>query len=177
MSFTGTALLLSWIAIVTLGFALAGVLQRVHRLESVMAPGRSSLAATAGQASLVGGLAPEVDALDLDSTRGAVLLFADRECRTCLRVLPLATSTAAAAQVPVHVLWSGPAGASGGAAAGDAQHHPDAGAAFEAYGVGAAPWLVVIGPERRVLAAGAAGNETLAGELLSMLPTLEEVED
>lgn len=175
MSLTATALLLSWVAIITLGFALAGVLQRVHRVELMLTPGRATMAST-DAASLIGGPAPRVPGLHLDDGRGAVLLFADRACRTCLQVLPTATSAAAAAGVPVHVLWSGPAGPVDGADA-DVHHHAEAGAAYEAYGVMAAPWIVVVGPEHLIVAAGAVGNQARADDLLSTLPTLEEVED
>ena len=37
MSFTASALIVSWAAILLLGFALAGVLARLHRLEQALA--------------------------------------------------------------------------------------------------------------------------------------------
>ncbi len=172
MSLTATALVLAWIAIVTLGFALAGVLARVHRLEQRLAP--ATLRALGPEPS-IGTPAPAVDGVELGADTGAVLLFADRECGSCLRVLPAVADAARAATLPVHVFWSGPTAAADPTERG-VVHHADAGAAYVAYGVRAAPWLVVVGPDGQVAAAGAAGSVALAAELLAVLATREEIE-
>ena len=171
MSLTATLLVLTWAAIVTLGFALAGVLARVHRLEQALATSGPATAGALGAAGpSAGTLAPAVPGVDLDD--GAVLLFADRECGSCRRVLPVIADTGRSAGLPVHVLWSGPAPTTGDGLDTTTQH-PDAGAAYAAFGVRAAPWLVVVGPAGRVAASGPAGSPERATEVLAVI---EEVD-
>lgn len=165
MSLTATVLVLTWIALVTLAFALAGVLARVHRLEQRLAAGPAAAPAAAGGPA-VGTPAPAV--AGLDPGPGAILLFADRECGSCLRVLPTAVAAGQDAGLPVHVLWSGPAVVTNGSPPG-VTHHPDAGAAYVAYAVTAAPWLVVVAPDGRVAASGAAGSVERAATLVAVL--------
>jgi len=74
VTFTASALVASWLAIGLLGFALAGVLGRVHQLER-------SLAGPAATAT------PTARAVDLPGVEeGPVLaLFVDRGCGSCDR--------------------------------------------------------------------------------------------
>lgn len=175
MTLTATLFVLTWAAIVTLGFALAGVLARVHRLEQALAAAGPGLAGTPGAAGPSPGVAaPALEGVDVD--RGAILLFADRECASCRRVLPVVTDAGRAAGLPVHVLWSGPAPSTaedGGAAA----HHVEAGAAYEAFGVRAAPWLVVVGPDGRITASGPAGSAERAAVVLAVTEEIEQAEE
>lgn len=74
MSFTASALVVSWVAIGLLGFALAGVLARVHRLERELAGSRPA-ATPVGQPLPL----PDVE-------QGPLLaLFVDRDCGACER--------------------------------------------------------------------------------------------
>jgi hypothetical protein len=74
MSFTASALVLSWVVIGLLGFALAGVLARVHRLEQ-------QAAAPQARATPVGQPLPLPDV-----EQGPLLaLFVDRDCGACER--------------------------------------------------------------------------------------------
>jgi hypothetical protein len=72
VTFTASALILSWVAIILLGFALAGVLGRVHRLERELA-GPAPLATPVGRALPL----PDVE-------HGPLLaVFVDRGCGSC----------------------------------------------------------------------------------------------
>ena len=174
MSLTATAIVLSWIAIVVLASAFAGLLARVHRLEQRLAPGTGPAAAgSSGSGPEVGTNAPSVPGVALDDGAGAILLFADHECGSCLRVLPTAVAAGHRAGVPVHVLWSSASAVTDGSPPG-VTHHPDAGPAFVIYGVVAAPWLVVVAPDGRVAAAGAAGSVARAAELVAVLDLIDD---
>jgi hypothetical protein len=173
MTLTATAIVLSWVAIIVLASALAGVLARVHRLEQRLAPSAgagpgSGGAGPTGSGPGVGATAPPVPGVVLDDGVGAVLLFADRECGSCLRVLPTAVEAGTRSGVPVHVLWSSATAVTNGSPPG-VTHHPDAGAAYVLYGVVAAPWLVVVAPDGRIAATGAAGSVARAAELVAVL--------
>ncbi|MCB1018246.1 MAG: hypothetical protein KDB10_24375, partial [Acidimicrobiales bacterium] len=76
MTLTATLLLLTWMALIVLGFALAGLLSRVHRLEQQVAGAAPTPAGAGAGGPPVGVTAPSVPGLDLEG--GAVLLFADR---------------------------------------------------------------------------------------------------
>ena len=166
MSLTATAIVLSWVAIIVLAAAFAGLLARVHLLEQRLAPGAA--AGTSGAGPAVGAPAPPVPGVEGLDEVGAVLVFADRACGSCLRVLPTAVDAGTDAGVPVHVLWSSATAVTNGSPSG-VTHHPDAGAAYVAYGVVAAPWLVVVAPDGRIAATGAAGSVARAAELLAVL--------
>ncbi len=72
MTFTTSALIMSWAAIILLGFALAGVLGRVHRLEAELA-GPAPLATPVGRRLPL----PDIE-------HGPVLaVFVDRGCGSC----------------------------------------------------------------------------------------------
>lgn len=88
MSFEGTALLLAWIAIMLLSFAMAGLLRQIQVLRMGMrGPGRLGPALGARPlASLPGGR---------PWSRRTVMLFLDRRCETCTELLPQAEAMVA----------------------------------------------------------------------------------
>jgi len=169
VSLTATAFVLTWAAVVTLGFALAGVLARVHRLEERLALGATAPGPGPSGAGgpTVGTLAPATPGID--TSDGALLLFADRTCGSCLRVLPTVAAAGADARLTVHVLWSGAAGPTGDAADTGVVHHPDAGAVHAAYGVTAAPWLVAVAADGHIAASGPAGSVERTEALVAVL--------
>jgi hypothetical protein len=84
MSFETTVLLLTWVAILLLGLAVAGLLRQVHLLAKGQAAGLPAF-----------GPPNQLPAPALDDARHAaewpkpaVLLFADRDCSVCELVLP-----------------------------------------------------------------------------------------
>lgn len=81
MSIHSAALILAWVALALLAFALAGVLRQVRLLSGSQAVGFQS----AGPAA--GGAAP---ALERHPWAGAihVLLFLDQKCMSCRALLP-----------------------------------------------------------------------------------------
>lgn len=74
MSFTASALLVSWVAIALLGFALAGVLARVHRLERALG-GEEAVPVSIGRRLALPGL----------DAGPALALFVDPGCASCDR--------------------------------------------------------------------------------------------
>jgi thiol-disulfide isomerase/thioredoxin len=78
MSFQATALLLAWIMIVLLAFALAGVVRQLHMLAT-------------GARQWVSGprQGTRLEIEGLTGGRKKVVLFADSACTSCDRVLPV----------------------------------------------------------------------------------------
>jgi thiol-disulfide isomerase/thioredoxin len=83
MSFQSAALLLAWIAIVILAFALAGLLRSVRALVAGRTPHTLRVGPAPGAS-----LAEIVDVAELGSGRPTVLLFADESCSVCKAVFP-----------------------------------------------------------------------------------------
>ncbi|MGH8929315.1 MAG: hypothetical protein ACRDZO_01430 [Egibacteraceae bacterium] len=71
------AILLAWVAIVLLGFALAGVLRQLHELRSQLGPQLSATGPAPGQPLLAEAI----------GTTG-LMLFVSRTCGACAQVLP-----------------------------------------------------------------------------------------
>lgn len=141
MSFTTSALLVSWAAIAALGLALAGVLARLHRLEEVVA-GRTpaGVAATrvdAAGSRLAGLLGPD--------TR--LVLLGDRGCAPC--------ETAAAAVTGLVtdgvgvVVWR--------------DEHPEV---FVELGVATTPYAVLLDEHRRLVRSTPVGSPERLAETL-----------
>jgi len=153
MSFTASALIVSWAAIALLGFALAGVLQRVYALEQALRGDDGDVQAN----GLVGQPAPAIDGVDL-AGGAALLVFADTTCGSCMRSLPEVERLAATYEgvLSVRMLWvdrpPDPLPVE------RVEHVPEAAPAFTAYGVPATPYAVSIDAEQRIAAAGVAGS-------------------
>jgi hypothetical protein len=78
MSFFETALLLAWVAIAVLAFAMAGILRYVHALAE-----RGSPSGRAHSGPLIGRhLSPE-SAVDLANSDFSILLFVAKSCAIC----------------------------------------------------------------------------------------------
>ena len=142
MSFTASALLVSWAAILLLAFALAGVLARVHRLEQALA-GPTALPAPVGGPLPLPGV-----------ERGPVLLlFVDDGCASCEQaaadVAELEDRGAA------RILWRA--------------DEPDAFAALE---VTATPHAVVADTDLRVVASLAVGSPARLADAVEVLDSL-----
>jgi hypothetical protein len=82
MSFEATALLLAWVMIVILAFAMAGLLRQVHALSTGRPVRRLGLGLQ------VGTPAPELSAPTVLAGATTALVFADNACATCEVVLP-----------------------------------------------------------------------------------------
>ncbi|MGH8905701.1 MAG: hypothetical protein ACRD0K_04120 [Egibacteraceae bacterium] len=133
------AILLSWVAIVLLGLALAGVLRQLHQLRAQLEGAWSSGGPRPGQQ-----LPPEL------AGAGGLLLFASRACGACTQVLPEAARIAGRAGWSAEVFYRGEPDAVElpGMHVRGAQH-----ALFDALGVTVTPFAVVASGGRVVAAA------------------------
>jgi hypothetical protein len=136
MSFTTSALLLSWVAILLLSLVVAGLIRQVHALAQG-APRTARLGPPPGSR------APEFDRLG-----PGLLLFLDRDCGTCTEVLTAATG-------PGKAIYAGPAPADAGTALTVLADEPGL---FTAYHVPATPFAVLVDDSGVVLAAEPVGS-------------------
>ncbi len=147
MSFTTSALIVSWAGIVVLGLALAGVLARLHRLEEVVA-GRAPVGVAATSVDVAGS---RLAALLTPTTR--LVLLGDRGCAPC--------ETAAAAVGPLVedgtavVLWR--------------DEHAEV---FAELGVTTTPYAVVLDDEQRLVRATPVGSSERLAEALDQVEAL-----
>jgi len=143
VTFTASALLVSWAAILLLAFAVAGLLARVYRLEQ----------AVAGPAALptpVGGPLPLPGV-----ERGPVLLlFVDDGCGSCEQAAAAVADLEA--RDVARLLWR--------------VDEPEAFAALE---VTATPHAVVADADLRVVASLAVGSPARLAEAIEILGALE----
>lgn len=149
MSFQTSALILTWVVLLLMGFVLAGLVRQVHEL--------SSATRRTGEVGLrPGAPAPGLDTLGIRPP--ATLLFVSEDCRTCSEVL----SEAALASEPMHLLYAGsvPADTYGLPA------HGDQTALFTWYDAIATPFAVVIDDAGRVVRSEPLGSVAALESLL-----------
>lgn len=143
MSFTASALLVSWAAILLLAFALAGVLARVHRLEQALAGPEARPTPVGGPLPL-----PGVD-------EGPVLLlFVDDGCASCEQAAAELAELEERGVARIH--W-----------------RADEPAAFAALSVTATPFAVVADRDLRVVASLPVGSSDRLAEAIDTLLALE----
>jgi len=143
MSFTASALVVSWAAILLLAFAVAGVLARVHRLEQ-------ALAGPAVLPTPVGGPLP-LAGVD----HGPVLLlFVDDGCASCEQAAADVAELEARGRARIH--WR--------------TDEPDSFAALE---VTATPHAVVADADLRVVASLPVGSPARLAEAVEILDALD----
>lgn len=80
MSFEMSALILAWVAIMILAFAMAGILRQVHILTAAVSGGRTLVGPPLGTA------APSLDGVDA-WTRSTIAVFVEATCSNCASVL------------------------------------------------------------------------------------------
>ena len=157
MSVQTTALLLAWVAIALLGLALAGLLRQVHLLSR----GRVQPRFRAGPE--VGSIAPELAPGDRWARR-AVLLFAERGCNPCDRILPLFQELAARrSDIDFKLLFRGPGN---GVVNAHVEVLTDQDQAFQGFGIPATPYGVIIDERGTVMAAAPVGSHARLQQLL-----------
>jgi hypothetical protein len=143
VSFTASALLVSWAAILLLAFALAGLLARVHRLEQAVAGPVALPTPVGGPLSLPG------------VARGPVLvLFVDDGCASCEQAA--ADLADLEARGAARIKWRA--------------EDPEAFAALE---VTATPHAVVADADLRVVASLGVGGPARLAEAVEILDALE----
>jgi hypothetical protein len=142
VSFTDSALVVSWAAIVLLGFALAGVLARVHRLEQAMA-GPAPAPTPVGRPFPLPGI-----------EEGPVLaLFVDHDCRSCERAVAGVGELLDRGLATVY--WR--------------EEEPEA---FDAMDVPLTPYAVVADAELKVVSVQPVGSAERLAEVVATVATL-----
>jgi hypothetical protein len=145
MTFTTAAVLLTWLALLVLALALAGVIRQVR-----------VLAGGAGARVLVGpavGTAAPPLAGGRPVPRPALVVFAEPDCPTCSDVLP-ALQNGLGTQLEKLVLYPGSA-PPGEAGIETLSHQQEA---FDGWNVVVTPFVAVVDAGGDVVAAGAVGS-------------------
>jgi hypothetical protein len=162
MSFHSSAIVLAWLAILILAFAMAGLLQQVRRLSA----GRSTQA-TMGLRS--GMQAPPLrqDAQPLPEVN-TVVLFLEPGCEVCERNLRRAEDLAEENEGDLHVVAIFPASADGfrPRRVEFVEHGSEA---FSRYQVPLTPFGVAVDRSGRVVQAMPLGSEEALEELVARL--------
>jgi hypothetical protein len=153
MSFTISALIVTWGAIALLGLALAGVVRQVRALTMM----RSLQLPRIGPRLKT--LAPALDgaAQPYPTDRPSVLLFVDAECAGCEEVLPqlVALADAWRDDVAFSAIFHG---APDHSVNGSVQVVANARSAFEAFSIPATPFAVLVSPTATVEASAPIGS-------------------
>ncbi|HEX2130734.1 MAG TPA: hypothetical protein VHH15_04175 [Actinophytocola sp.] len=159
MSFTTSALIVTWVALLLLAFVVAGLVRQVHALSA----GTGARPVTAG---LRTGDRADLGALDAEAP--AVLLFLRATCPSCVEALA-ETVEVVAGRLPVLALYEGraPEAPPGVVALGDHGH------LFDTYGALATPFAVLVGPDRRITAAAPVGSRAAVRALLAPVSVME----
>jgi len=165
MSFETSALILTWVALLTLAFGMAGLLRQIRAITAVLQPNPVNI----GPA--VGSLAPDLDVLPVAYNRRAphVLIFVDTDCGSCDVVLehlalarkntPLPNCVALFRGQTTHV-----DGTRNGLHILAEQAHM-----FAALQVPVTPFAVAVGGDGRVRAADAVGSPDALDRFLDQL--------
>lgn len=167
MSFTTSALILSWVAILLLALVVARLVQQVHELQqgSARQPRRVGL--------VTGEPAPGIDALDPRAGAAMLLLFLSTGCRTCREVLTEVTQNSQPG-LEIRVLYAGEAPAGSVEVGGvTITAYGEQAALFEQYDAVATPFAVVVDETGRVARSEPLGSRDAARRLLESLATYE----
>lgn len=170
MSFTVSALLLSWVAIALLALVVSGLVRQVHALTT----GGADAVSARRIGPVAGAPAPRFDELAPTVPGPLVLLFAGEGCRTCAQLLPAAADTAGAG-VTVRALYPAAvppdAPPPGGALA---SVRGAAAELFQLYHVVATPYAVLVGADGRVVESRPLGSADALRGLLGLITPVDK---
>jgi hypothetical protein len=157
MSFTTAALLATWIAIILVALALAGVERQVRMLVFQEVRGRSL-------GIPPGAPAPAVDGLDFLAAP-TLLLFTSPDCDVCSRVLARAAEVARSSKHGSLRLAAVFPDAK--AENTDGLESIESTGAFERFAVPATPFAVLVGKDGRIRATAPVGSEQSLQQFIS----------
>jgi hypothetical protein len=161
-SFEQSALLLAWVAIVLLAFAMSGLLRQVHALTQAMQRGR-----TLAGGPTTGMTAPKIG--DADGARRSVLLFVDHGCSSCDEAIAtLARERQANSHDDAYVVLYRNA-PNGGPPPPDVTVVPHAARLFDDLNVVVTPTLVVLDERRQVIASAPVGSRDALNEFMTFV--------
>jgi hypothetical protein len=161
MSFTASALILTWVALLLLALVVAGLVRQVHALQREV-PGSAARRAPQGR---VGAVVPPIPGIDTARVRLLVLLDAD--CSACAGLLTGIEATLAPRVVREQVALLYADGTDPAAAALGAPVIADAGDVFSAVGATALPYGVALDADGRVAAATPVGGVAQLAPLIA----------
>ena len=165
MDFDSSALVLAWVAIAVLAFAMAGLLRQVVLLrEALMAVHGGGLG------PVIGRPAPVLPGIDY-SGKTTVLLFADDECESCQSILG-ALSTAADDLGAADVVVLFRVGANGHPVTPD-RVFVNQSELFDQLGVNVTPFGVMVDGDARIAAAEPIGSVAMLDEFRAYAATTE----
>ncbi|HSK98514.1 MAG TPA: hypothetical protein VK891_17945 [Euzebyales bacterium] len=168
LTFEQTALLLSWVAILLLAFALSGLVRQVHAVTEAVAGGQRRASGPS-----VGTIVPALP--NLDGASSTLLLFADVGCGSCEQAVARIARAAREHHGVAHaVLYRGAGPATRPA---EVAVVTNAGAHFDALGVSATPLAVAVDGQRRVVTSALVGAPALLDEFLADLSVKETQDD
>lgn len=148
MSFTTSALIVTWVALLLMALVLSGLVRQVHLLSKRVGLQRSAYAPSRP------GLAPGSPAPGLDrlgrGTEGTVLLFVSQNCRTCVEVQAEAAGLVGQNGTALHVLY----------------RDGEQAELFDAYDAIATPFAVLIDARGRVVDSEPVGSRAALRALL-----------
>lgn len=158
MSFTTAALLVTWSAILLVALALAGI---SRQLSTVIAIQHGVLRPRTGP--VPGMLAPMLEDARMPESE-TLLAFLDAECDACTGIFHELARFGRTSDMNVSVLFPGAAGAF---ASGSLPVLENQAPAFEAFGIPATPFAVLIDDDRRIVNAAPVGSIRLLRDFLS----------
>jgi hypothetical protein len=158
-SFEQSALMLAWIAIVLLAFAMSGLMRQIHAVTRAIQGGRSLVAGPT-----TGLLAPRIP--QLDGSAESVLLFVEPGCSSCDHALTTVTHAAAGStdDRAYVVLYRDSAPENGERPGLTTLSH--ASRVFDALNVAITPTIVILNERRRVAASAPVGSPEVLEELM-----------
>lgn len=160
--FLTAGLLLTWLAIVLLSFVVAGLVRHVHRLSAGHGPAPMAPDVPAGA------LAPGFNRLSPPPARALLLLFLSNDCSSCAAALAELRKLADRTRYAVRVLFPG-APMAGAETCGVPVYAHEA-ELFDAYGVPATPFAVVVEPSGHLRSAAPVGSAQAVRALLLAQP-------
>lgn len=169
MTLLSSAVVLAWIALVLIAFALAGLLRRVQSLSDRL-EGGASIAGQHRVSEMIGQAAPRLEHRDLDTNRSTLLLFSSTSCDVCkerVAELEQIASTTPATKFAV-VLPDAANGLDTTLSVFDGER-----AAFSAFNVPATPFAVVISKNGRIVDTALVGG---VGTLAQLVETASVTE-
>jgi thiol-disulfide isomerase/thioredoxin len=163
MSFTSTALIVSWGAILVLAMGLAGVVRQVQLLTS----GRGYMPRSTGPS-----IGQVLDPVDAPWTRPTLLLFLSTDCFACDRLLPEFETLAAdsAGELEFVAVFAGE-----GRFIGEVTVLTHRGHLFDQLDVTATPFAIAVDETGRVQGASTVGSPNMLNNMVTSIPRREEV--
>jgi hypothetical protein len=162
MSFMMSALLITWLMIALLAFAMSGLVRQVHALAS------SQQAVPFRTGPPIGAVLPHLNGAfrALDPTRPTVLLFSEATCSICAELLPELARLASEHRETIQfgVVFRGTGTAVDGPIVAAFEHRSEL---FDRLGISAVPYAIVTSPRGVVLDAQLTGSVTLLRQLVN----------